>query len=148
MSNVEMSMHSTSEMPTPAQSANDEEVVRRTVKYHPSIWGDHFIINSDENTDTYVWQREANELKETVRNMLAATAKLPQKLKLIDETQRLGIAYHFEAEIEEELAQIFNAYQKDNDGGDDDLQTTALQFRLLRQHGYNVLCGESYGCFT
>jgi hypothetical protein len=62
-----------------------------------------------------------------------------QKLDLIDAIQRLGVAYHFETEIEEALQHIYN---NRIDMEDDDLYNTALGFRLLRQHGYNVSCGN------
>ncbi|CAN1829099.1 Probable terpene synthase 3 [Linum perenne] len=64
------------------------------------------------------------------------TEKLSEKLNLIDVMERLGIGYHFEPEIEEQLQQIYNNGGNVNEIAD--LSTVALQFRLLRQHGYNV----------
>ncbi|TYJ39002.1 hypothetical protein E1A91_A04G034800v1 [Gossypium mustelinum] len=61
-----------------------------------------------------------------------------EKLELIDTLQRLGLSYHFEAEINKTLKNISIdrigtvAWKKDN------LYATALEFRLLRQHGYKV----------
>lgn len=58
---------------------------------------------------------------------------------MVDAIQRLGIEYHFEEEINEALQNLFenfDDYCKDNH----DLYTTALSFRLLRQHGYRVSC--------
>ncbi|KAK8517267.1 hypothetical protein V6N12_032463 [Hibiscus sabdariffa] len=49
-----------------------------------------------------------------------------QKLPFIDAVQRLGVSYHFEKEIED----------------DNDLYTTALRFRLLREHGSDVSCAS------
>ncbi|KAJ8753399.1 hypothetical protein K2173_019798 [Erythroxylum novogranatense] len=60
-----------------------------------------------------------------------------QKLNMIDSVQRLGVAYHFEPEIEcalNEIAANFN-YEIECD-----LYTAALQFRLLRQQGIKVSC--------
>nr|XP_029118060.1 alpha-humulene synthase isoform X2 [Elaeis guineensis] len=56
-----------------------------------------------------------------------------QEMELIDALQRLGVAYHFEKEIDKILRQICNAQMEG-----DDLHTVALRFRLLRQHGYNI----------
>lgn len=79
-------------------------------------------------------------LREEVRKMLAAVKDKPlQKLSLIDAIQLLGIFYHFEREIEEALQKIYDTQQDDDN--DDNLYTIALQFRLLRQHGYSVSCG-------
>lgn len=55
-----------------------------------------------------------------------------EKLEFIDAVQRLGLQYHFDAEIKHVLALI---YVKPISN---DLYATALQFRLLRQHGHNV----------
>ncbi|XP_039173732.1 valencene synthase-like [Eucalyptus grandis] len=67
--------------------------------------------------------------------------KPSQKLNLIDQIQRLGLAYHFEIEIDEQLQQIHRSYFESHHGdNDDNLHMTALLFRLLRQQGYNVPC--------
>ncbi|MCD7460819.1 hypothetical protein HAX54_044498 [Datura stramonium] len=72
--------------------------------------------------------------------MLLAThgRELVETLNLIDVIERLGIAYQFEKEIDDILEQIYN--ENSNFEGNDniDLCTCALQFRLLRQHGYNI----------
>ncbi|CAL5435351.1 unnamed protein product [Camellia sinensis] len=53
---------------------------------------------------------------------------------MIDDLQRLGVFYHFEDEIKRGLDNIRN----DDKWNNEDLHSTALQFRLLRQHGYNI----------
>ncbi|KAJ4945397.1 hypothetical protein NE237_022051 [Protea cynaroides] len=80
-----------------------------------------------------------NENTKIIRKrMLAVDANdSSKKLRLIDSLQRLGVAYHFEGEIEEALKQIHDA---PNGFDEIDLYTMALQFLLLRQHGYNVPC--------
>ena len=65
--------------------------------------------------------------------MLASTNESCERLKLIDSMQRLGVAYHFEEEIEEAL----NLHRKDV-MITRDLHATALQFRLLREHGHSI----------
>ncbi|KAF3640863.1 putative early nodulin-93-like [Capsicum annuum] len=67
-----------------------------------------------------------------------------QKLDLINTIQRLGVAYHFEHEIEESLSYMYTHYEEWIDKVDgDDLHGIALCFRLLRQQGYYVSCGSS-----
>ena len=79
-------------------------------------------------------------MKEEVRGMLVAPMdNSNQKLPLIDAVQRLGVSYHFEKEIEDVLETI---YHIDSNVVENDLYTTALRFRLLREHGFNVSCGN------
>nr|KAJ0206849.1 hypothetical protein LSAT_V11C500243450 [Lactuca sativa] len=61
-------------------------------------------------------------------------------MQLIDVVQRLGVAYHFEEEIEETLKHIFVTYG-DHWIDDSNLQSTSVWFRLLRQQGFNVSSG-------
>lgn len=75
-----------------------------------------------------------------------------QQLMLIDAIQRLGVAYHFENEIDRVLNNhlllqvnllpaAFGEGDKTNE--DDDLHIVALRFRLLRQQGHRISCGKS-----
>ncbi|KAG6737122.1 hypothetical protein POTOM_059885 [Populus tomentosa] len=126
-------------VPKTPDQAHHNEIIRRTANFHPSIWGDQFISHLPKDK-----VREAIELQEIEklreqfkRELLAAASNSSQQLDLIDAIQRLGVAYHFETEIEEALQHIYN---NRIDMEDDDLYNTALGFRLLRQHGYNVSC--------
>lgn len=73
--------------------------------------------------------------------MLWDTHGSKQEIYLIDEIQRLGLAYHFEEEIEEALQKLNNNHHTQNTGDNGDLQSMALKFRLLRQGGYYIPCG-------
>ena len=85
-------------------------------------------------------QQRANELKEEVRRMIRNVDDHVQELNLIDAVQRLGVAYHFEEEIEQALLRMY----KSGRDYSDDLHAVALQFRLLRQEGYNVSPGKYF----
>lgn len=63
---------------------------------------------------------------------------LKEKLKLIDTVERLGISHHFKEEIEDELQQIYNTKVE----AYDDLSIASIQFRLLRQHGFQISSGK------
>lgn len=93
-----------------------------------------------QTNDTMMTQQQYIELKEDVRRMITSDAynKASQKLNLIDTVQRLGVAYHFEKEVEDELEKIHHQLANDED---DDLYTVSLRFRLLRQQGIRVSSG-------
>ncbi|ERN12762.1 hypothetical protein AMTR_s00043p00182950 [Amborella trichopoda] len=55
---------------------------------------------------------------------------------LIDHIQQLGIAYHFEIEIEAALGGIYRGFSAN--GSDHNLLVASLKSRFLRQYGYNV----------
>ncbi|KAL0443446.1 UNVERIFIED_CONTAM: Germacrene-D synthase [Sesamum latifolium] len=117
----------------------DQDDVRRSVKYHPSVWGDYFLAYvSTEISATE--EEELQRQKEMVRKMLAQTPDHSyHKLELIDAIQRLGVGYHFEEEIDKSLQYIHDTHLEYS-SKDNDLRTVALRFRLLRQHGYPVSC--------
>ncbi|PRQ19009.1 putative lyase [Rosa chinensis] len=105
--------------------------------YTPNIWGDHFLHYATTEVDIKL-EQHVRELKDQVKRMLMDPVKKPsQQLDLVDNIQRLGVSYHFENEIDGILKQIHHNY---SNGSDDDLYTTALIFRLLRQQGYSVSC--------
>ena len=88
-------------------------------------------------------EKQVEDLKEKVRRRLITAAGNPaQQLNYIDAIQRLGVAYHFEREIEEALKHIYDNYY-DVEHKDDDLYNVSLQFRLLRQQGFNLSCGKA-----
>ncbi|XP_061948791.1 probable terpene synthase 9 isoform X2 [Populus nigra] len=108
---------------------NNEE--RRSANYHPSIWELQLI---ESLSTPYSYELHANrleELKQEAKRALVSTNEPRAKLKLIDSIQRLGVAYHFEREIEEAI----KLTELDVNG---DLHTTSLHFRLLRQHAFSV----------
>ncbi|XP_052173819.1 (-)-germacrene D synthase-like [Diospyros lotus] len=118
--------------------ASDVDMASRHVaKFPPSIWGDRFLecLKNPVVTDTTFPQ--FIELKEEMRRVLREPNHNPlQKLNLIDAMQRLGVSYHFEKEIKEELKQMYDEW----DDKDNDLYIVALLFRLLRQDGYRISC--------
>ncbi|KAH9625008.1 hypothetical protein KSS87_022934 [Heliosperma pusillum] len=88
-----------------------------------------------------VWREQAKLLKEEVKKMLKddfTIEHLSEKLSIIDAVERLGIAYHFETEIQDMLQRVFELFNDDINHQHYELLILALLFRLLRQHGYNV----------
>ncbi|KAL6314743.1 hypothetical protein AAG906_027090 [Vitis piasezkii] len=108
--------------PIPTTQGRSSGVARSTANFPPNIWGD---------------QQQIEELKEEVRKELKASAsKSPELLKLIDSIQLLGLAHHFEREIEEALKDMYGTYSLVDDN--DDFTNASLRFRLLRQEGYPI----------
>ncbi|CAA2977597.1 terpene synthase 10-like [Olea europaea subsp. europaea] len=106
----------------------NQTVIRQSGSYKPPIWEFDYIqsLNSEYT------------LKMQVKMMLDETMEPLEQVELIDNLERLGISYHFEDEIEHILAFINRKYSKNNEPKIKDLYATALEFRLLRQHGFNV----------
>ncbi|XP_077213725.1 beta-cubebene synthase-like isoform X2 [Tasmannia lanceolata] len=124
--------------PTLHSSNNEKEVVRRSANFHPDIWGDRFLAFSSHEKGGNAWATQRiEELKEEVKSMLKDARDPLQIMNLVDALQRLGLAYHFEILIEEALSRLYYTYTKGGDNADD-LHAISLQFRLLRQQGYNI----------
>ncbi|KAA3453118.1 terpene synthase 10-like isoform X1 [Gossypium australe] len=120
-------------------SIEDVTITRRSANYHPAIW-DYGYVQSLRNdlVQDESYKERSRRLKEEVRMMLGNVVDPLEKLELVDTLQRLGLSYHFEDEINNTLKNISTdristaAWKKGN------LYATALEFRLLRQHGYKV----------
>ncbi|CAA2977601.1 terpene synthase 10-like [Olea europaea subsp. europaea] len=129
-----------------ASTSYNQTVIRRSGKYKPPIWEFDYIqsLNSEYTEERY--KTRASEMKMQVKMMLDETMEPLDQLELIDNLERLGISYHFEDEIEQILAFINRKYSRSKEPKIKDLYATALEFRLLRQHGFNV-SQERFDCF-
>ncbi|KDP35342.1 hypothetical protein JCGZ_10983 [Jatropha curcas] len=67
-----------------------------------------------------------------------STGELIENIEFINLLYRLGVSYHFEAEIKEQLSHIFIALPDNINDNNYDLYTSALIFQVLRQHGYKM----------
>ncbi|XP_048132495.1 (-)-germacrene D synthase-like [Rhodamnia argentea] len=131
---------------TSPNKGTSHTIERRRGDYHPSVWGDYFLVYASSTSSMefkYLGrvEEQIEGLKREVRKMVTDVAEKPlQMLHLIDQIQRLGIYYHFEREIDKQLGQIHKSYSRLVHGvfKADDLHMIALIFRLLRQQGYNI----------
>ncbi|XP_027343010.1 terpene synthase 10-like [Abrus precatorius] len=122
---------------------NRQTILRRSANFKPSIWTYEYIQSlSSEYKDTK-YLEQGRVLREEVRKMLGRVENQLDQLELIDVLQRLGISYHFSNEIKKILDNIYNmdAFKKKKN-----LYATALEFRLLRQHGYDIST-DVFVCF-
>ncbi|KAL1817532.1 hypothetical protein ACET3Z_020106 [Daucus carota] len=95
-----------------------------------------------KTTDTMIDQeekyaRQLDELKDLVKRLIHAETDDPlAKLELLDTVQRLGLNHRFQNDVKQAINVIYNNISEASLS--DDLYTTALQFRMLREHGYTV----------
>uniref|UniRef100_A0A803MH33 Uncharacterized protein n=1 Tax=Chenopodium quinoa TaxID=63459 RepID=A0A803MH33_CHEQI len=118
------------------------QISRPVANFHPCHWGDHFLNITNPHHDEVVKVKkelEVSQLKDEVKKELLETKGNPlELLNFIDAIERLGLAYHFEQEIEEALKQVYENYEEQC--AKDDLYHVSTRFRILRQHGFFVPC--------
>ncbi|RVW76566.1 (-)-alpha-terpineol synthase [Vitis vinifera] len=97
----------------PRISGSDGSANMRTANYQPTIWDYDYVqsLRSDYVGETYT--RRLDKLKRYVKPMLGKVKKPLDQL-------------------------IYNQYNQHEEWKKNDLYATALAFRLLRQHGYDV----------
>ncbi|KAF8409447.1 hypothetical protein HHK36_005523 [Tetracentron sinense] len=120
----------------PQSQMSDPPLVRRSGNYQPCIWEYDYVQSLTSHYEGETYTKRAEKLKGDVRIMFENTVEPLAQLELIDVLQRLGVSYHFEGEIKRTLDTIYSS--RNNKWMEDDLYATALHFRLLRQHGYQV----------
>ncbi|KAJ0782331.1 putative terpenoid cyclases/protein prenyltransferase alpha-alpha toroid [Helianthus annuus] len=100
--------------------------------------GDQFLVYEEQEEQAAV-EQTIQSLKEEVRKQILVAFDDPTKhndlLKLVNDIQRLGIAYCFDQELEKALGHIYTIYGDDWNSG-----SVFLWFRLLRQEGFYVSC--------
>ncbi|KAJ7950516.1 Terpene synthase [Quillaja saponaria] len=123
-----------------ATNVSDHATVLRNEEKPTNIWVYDYIqsLSSEYAGESHVKQQD--KLIGEVRSILDNLVNPLEKLEAIDVLQRLGISYHFKDEIKRMLDDAYN----ENVAGNDTLRkkhnlyATAIEFRLLRQHGYDV----------
>ncbi|PIM97306.1 Exo-alpha-bergamotene synthase [Handroanthus impetiginosus] len=113
---------------------------RRSGNYGASIWDDAYVQSLTTPYAAKEYLEQAEKLKLQVKIIIDKTGDQLDQLELIDILQRLDISNHFEDAIQKILDNIYQGtlkYCLDRDI-EKDLYATALQFRLLRQHGFHV----------
>ncbi|XP_023755106.1 R-linalool synthase QH1, chloroplastic [Lactuca sativa] len=120
-------------------STTTQPLVRRSANYVPSLWSfDHIqSLPIKYKGNDYTSRRDS--MMEAVKALIGNVRKPLTTLELIDDLQRLGIAYHFRYEISYLLEKIYhNFYHTHDKWNSMNLNLKALGFRLMRQHGYYV----------
>ncbi|XP_047983709.1 (R)-limonene synthase-like isoform X2 [Salvia hispanica] len=117
---------------------------RRSANYNPSFWDFNYIQSL---TNQYTEERHsmhATELIVGVKKLLHQELEANRWLELIDDLQQLCLSHHFDQEINQILNSIY--YENTCNTKKRDLYSTALEFRLLREHGFQV-SQDVFDCF-
>ncbi|KAG6629425.1 hypothetical protein CIPAW_14G083700 [Carya illinoinensis] len=110
-------------------------IVRGSTNYHPTIWHYDYIQSLRSKYVEASFTQKIGKLKGEVAMMFP---KVMEPLELIDILQRLGVSYHFEDEIRRIVENKHNTHHSGDVCQKQSLYATAVEFRLLRQHGYDV----------
>ncbi|GMN58047.1 hypothetical protein TIFTF001_027146 [Ficus carica] len=123
----------------PSQLVRCSADQRQSANYQPSSWSYDFLQSLEANYHVETYKEKAEKLEKEVKRMInKEDASLMTTLELIDDIQRLGLRYRFEEEIRKALERI-SSLEGFHSGIEKSLYTTALSFRLLRQHGFNYV---------
>ncbi|KAL5568185.1 hypothetical protein UlMin_024760 [Ulmus minor] len=117
-------------------SSEKTNITRRSANYQPPIWPFDYVQSLASKYAGETYKKRVNELKEEVKMLLVKVRDPLAKLEHIDILQRIGLSYHFEAEIKTILERLYNNSSFDDTWKQNNLYATALEFRLLRQHGF------------
>ncbi|XP_031736437.1 terpene synthase 10 isoform X2 [Cucumis sativus] len=120
-----------------ASIQSGDVIVRQCANYSPPLWKDDFIQSLHSKFKGEVYRRRFSQLKGQVQMLLKEERDSLEQLELIDALQKLGISYHFESEIKKILERISNKFLK-KDKEKNSFYATSLQFRLLRQHQFDI----------
>ncbi|TYI80433.1 hypothetical protein E1A91_D05G087200v1, partial [Gossypium mustelinum] len=122
--------------------ANTKGVMRPLVNFPEDLWCDRFLSLPFNNSEFESYTKQVEAMKETVKDMLVVSITDPiEKMHLVNSLCRLGVSYHFENEIEEQLNHLFITLPKLLDDNDYDLHIVALVFQIFRFNGYKLPCG-------
>ncbi|KAI3500893.1 hypothetical protein L1887_36721 [Cichorium endivia] len=123
-----------------ANTKTTMEAARPLANFPPSMWGDHFLSFSFDNSQLEAYAKAMEEPKEQLRRLLIdPTIDSTNKLSLINNIYCLGLSYHFVEDIDGQIAKLFNDLNL-QDYHDVDLYTISLHFQVFRNHGYKFSC--------
>ncbi|KAF3451715.1 hypothetical protein FNV43_RR07811 [Rhamnella rubrinervis] len=121
------------------QTSNIQDANRQLANFKPSSWSYDYLQSLKEYYTHEAFEDRAKELRKEVKSMISnEKTEFLTTLELIDDIERLGLAYHFEEEIQRALSKCVSLVSNNQTLTETSLHATALRFRLFRQHGYEV----------
>ncbi|MBA0871693.1 hypothetical protein Goshw_029076 [Gossypium schwendimanii] len=119
----------------------DEIQQRRSANYKPNIWQYDFLQSLPTIYNGVEYKLRAENLKENVKDMFVEAKDQLAKLELIDIIRKLGLGDLFAEETHKALQTVVSSMKNNKNGEEEELYMTALRFKLLRLHGYDVSQG-------
>ncbi|WZZ72915.1 hypothetical protein YC2023_084285 [Brassica napus] len=120
----------------------ESEVHRPLADYSANIWEDlSTYFSKSELGSTETLKEKHSTLKEAVKESFMASKVNPtNNIKFIDSLCRLGVSYHFEIDIVEQLGNLFDSLDFDWLIRRDEcnLYTVGLLFQVFRQFGFKL----------
>ncbi|CAH8346016.1 unnamed protein product [Eruca vesicaria subsp. sativa] len=126
-----------------SQTDLDHESGRKFKMLQPSQWADYFLYVPIDEFELDALACELEAMKPNVRDMLMSSYhaeghdSTKRKILLIYMMISLGVAYHFENEIEKILTHAFEKLD-DMIANEHDLYTISIFFWVFRTYGYNM----------
>nr|Q675L0.1 RecName: Full=Longifolene synthase; Short=PaTPS-Lon [Picea abies]AAS47695.1 longifolene synthase [Picea abies] len=118
--------------------------------HHGNLWDDDFIQSLKSSNGAPQYHERAAKLVEEIKNLVVSEMKdcnddLIRRLQMVDIFECLGIDRHFQHEIQVALDYVYRYWNQlegigigSRDSLIKDFNATALGFRALRLHRYNV----------
>ncbi|VYS67741.1 unnamed protein product [Arabidopsis thaliana] len=117
------------------------EVNRPLADFPANIWEDPLTSFSKSDLGTETFKEKHSTLKEAVKEAFMSSKANPiENIKFIDALCRLGVSYHFEKDIVEQLDKSFDCLdfpQMVRQEGCD-LYTVGIIFQVFRQFGFKL----------
>lgn len=134
------------------EMSNEFSIPRRTANRHGNVWDDEFILSLNSAYGAPAYYERVGMLVEEIKQLLLSEMEdsnydLIKRLHIVDTLECLGIDRHFQHEIKTgALDYVYRCWNEKGIGVGSsdsckDLNATALGFRALRLHRYNVSSG-------
>ncbi|ESQ55345.1 hypothetical protein EUTSA_v10027515mg [Eutrema salsugineum] len=121
-------------------TCDDQESLRTFKKLLPSPWTDHFHSVSVDVSEMDALRKEIDVLKPKVKNKLMSSHGIDstkKRILMIYLLVSLGVAHHFEDEIDETLKEGFEKMEEMMDD-EDDLYTVSIMFWVIRTYNHYI----------
>eukprot|EP00253_Pinus_taeda_P002730 PITA_02730 len=140
-----------------ASISNSNPQQRHTGNHHSNVWDDDLIHSLSTSYSAPAYRERAETLVEDIKHLFLSAMEvrysdgdddLISRLQNVDTMECLGIDRQFQSEIKVALDYIYSCWNErgiepgSRDSLSKDLNSTALGFRALRMHRYDVSSGH------